>query len=665
MAFREVPMFEVREVLRLWLGGEGLRAVARLSRVDRKTVRRYVDAAVEVGVTAEGGVAQLTDEVLGRVVEIVRPHRTDGHGHAWAALVARRETVEGWVTAGVAGVKICELLARDGVMVPERTVQRFIAAEFGPRRGQGSTVRIADGEPGHELQVDFARLGLLDDPDTGRRRVCHALIFTAVFSKTTILELNLPAPNASVPDLPEGLQLEVIVRADRIEVVPGIAPDAVRWVPSNGGAPALQDLASGGISVFTGSPIEAKAMLDAGRVRTILLMTEERHPNFPDVPSAKEAGLDWTYQNWFALAAPKGIPADRRKILFEAAERTMQRPEVRKAMADRGITPVWDKPGEFAAYAKTFTGYAVADPVLNYANGASGRAHGVELLVKKDPAPGRLSGFSGFASNGPWPGFAAHWRAFAQAQGAVCGYIAQHPAFGHPSLEEAVAGEAPLYFLDLQGGMTGVLAHAGTDRRRDWRRWQEQGHRFVTDRAALTDFLQREHRPFLDRMGAGAAAYWNEAALAALLQAPGAGLLGTAEPDGRLVAVTLYGWTPWGAEGMIQAALPEGRAHTAALMLGGIDDLAGRGVPWLNLGGGVRPGDSVAAAKLRWRPRTQAFRRLKQVYDPDRYAALCAAAGVPATVTEGYFPAYGAGPAAAPVASQPVSQLSNPAGSIR
>lgn len=135
----------------------------------------------------------------------------------------------------------------------------------------------------------------------------------------------------------------------------GIAPDAVRWVPSNGGAPALQDLAAGGISVFTGSPIEAKAMLDAGRVRTILLMTEERHPSFPDVPSAKEAGLDWTYQNWFALAAPKGIPADRRKILFDAAQRTMQREDVRKGMLERGITPVWDKPEEFAAYVKAFT----------------------------------------------------------------------------------------------------------------------------------------------------------------------------------------------------------------------------------------------------------------------------------------------------------------------
>jgi len=183
-------MFEVREVLRLWLGGEGLRAVARLSRVDRKTVRRYVDAAIEAGVVAGGGVGQLTDEVLGRVVEIVRPHRTDGHGEAWATLAARRDKLEAWVTAGVAGVKICELLARDGVTVPERTVRRFIAVEFGPRRGQGSTVRVADGEPGHELQIDFGRLGLLPDPVTGKRRVCQALIFTAVFSRHMFVWLS-------------------------------------------------------------------------------------------------------------------------------------------------------------------------------------------------------------------------------------------------------------------------------------------------------------------------------------------------------------------------------------------------------------------------------------------------------------------------------------------
>ena len=42
MAYREVRVFEVREVLRLWLRGEGIRAAECLAGVDRKTVRRYV-----------------------------------------------------------------------------------------------------------------------------------------------------------------------------------------------------------------------------------------------------------------------------------------------------------------------------------------------------------------------------------------------------------------------------------------------------------------------------------------------------------------------------------------------------------------------------------------------------------------------------------------------
>jgi biopolymer transport protein ExbD len=44
------------------------------------------------------------------------------------------------------------------------------------------------------------------------------LIFTAVFSKTNVLELNLPGSSAGLPDLPNGLQLEVIVRGASIDV---------------------------------------------------------------------------------------------------------------------------------------------------------------------------------------------------------------------------------------------------------------------------------------------------------------------------------------------------------------------------------------------------------------------------------------------------------------
>jgi len=49
MGYREVPVFLVREVLRLWLRGETRGGIDRLSRVDRKTVRRYVEAATGWG----------------------------------------------------------------------------------------------------------------------------------------------------------------------------------------------------------------------------------------------------------------------------------------------------------------------------------------------------------------------------------------------------------------------------------------------------------------------------------------------------------------------------------------------------------------------------------------------------------------------------------------
>ena len=91
MAFREVRVFEVREVLRLWLAGEGFRSVERLAQVDRKTVRRYVTAAEQLGLARDGGDDQLSDVFVGMVVEAVRPHRHDGHGEAWQLLSAEHE----------------------------------------------------------------------------------------------------------------------------------------------------------------------------------------------------------------------------------------------------------------------------------------------------------------------------------------------------------------------------------------------------------------------------------------------------------------------------------------------------------------------------------------------------------------------------------------------
>jgi transposase len=180
MAFREVSVVQIREALRRWLRGEGERPIAAGVGVDRKTARRYIAAAVELGVDRGGGEEQLTDELIGQVVERVRPHRSDGHGEAWRRLLAEEERIKAWVGEDLTVVKVGVLLARRGVVVPYRTLARFAVERCGAGR-RSTTVRVDDPPPGVECQVDFGRLGLVADGE--RRRVCWALIFTACYSR--------------------------------------------------------------------------------------------------------------------------------------------------------------------------------------------------------------------------------------------------------------------------------------------------------------------------------------------------------------------------------------------------------------------------------------------------------------------------------------------------
>jgi hypothetical protein len=192
MAFREVQVHEIREVLRLWVRGGGLRSIERLAGVDRKTARRHLAAAQACGADRGGGEGQLGDELLSRVAEAARPHRADGHGQAWAVLAAHHDELKALLDQGLTVVKAGELLARRGVVVPQRTLHRYALEVLGRgRSARGKvTARVADGEPGAECQVDFGKMGLLPDPATGRRRVVHGLIFTAVYSRHCYVHLS-------------------------------------------------------------------------------------------------------------------------------------------------------------------------------------------------------------------------------------------------------------------------------------------------------------------------------------------------------------------------------------------------------------------------------------------------------------------------------------------
>src|SRR5271155_1131451 len=111
MAFREVRVYEIKEVLRLWLRGTGTRKIAVLVDLDRKTVQRYIAAATAAGLQRGSGEDALDDELMAKVCEHARPRRPDGHGESWAALQANHDQLKAWlVDGGLSSVKATELL---------------------------------------------------------------------------------------------------------------------------------------------------------------------------------------------------------------------------------------------------------------------------------------------------------------------------------------------------------------------------------------------------------------------------------------------------------------------------------------------------------------------------------------------------------------------------
>jgi tripartite-type tricarboxylate transporter receptor subunit TctC len=125
----------------------------------------------------------------------------------------------------------------------------------------------------------------------------------------------------------------------------GIDPAALPWVPSQGAAPGLQDLVSGGVEVVPCSIPEARAMIDAGKVRPLAIMDANPPALYPKLPTLKaELGTNWQIAAWRVIAAPKGIPANVQKTLASALKKVYDSKDYKDFMAKQGYGTVWADP---------------------------------------------------------------------------------------------------------------------------------------------------------------------------------------------------------------------------------------------------------------------------------------------------------------------------------
>lgn len=179
MAFRELSMIDVKELLRRWQAGQSARQIAKDRVADRKTASRYIEAAIACGLERNG---PLEEKLIAEIATRVQGRDPVPPSAEWLAFEAQRKCIESWLKGPEALrlVRVDELLKRKGVEGSYTTLRRFAHQELGWRE-RPATVRVDDPPMGEEAQVDFGSMGYVQDD--GRRRRLWVLIVMLTVSR--------------------------------------------------------------------------------------------------------------------------------------------------------------------------------------------------------------------------------------------------------------------------------------------------------------------------------------------------------------------------------------------------------------------------------------------------------------------------------------------------
>jgi len=130
----------------------------------------------------------------------------------------------------------------------------------------------------------------------------------------------------------------------------GIEPSSVPFVPSVSNAAGLQELAAGGVEIVSGSHPEARALIEAGKVRSLAIMDVAPSPLFPSVPTLKAAtGSKWIHGVWRGIVAPKNLPKAIENRLIAAVKKAYDSKDYHDFMSSRGFGVRYLPPQEFAS----------------------------------------------------------------------------------------------------------------------------------------------------------------------------------------------------------------------------------------------------------------------------------------------------------------------------
>ena len=201
MAYREVTRVEMEEILRRWQAGEGLRRIASGTGISRITVRKYVVAAEEMGLFPGG--PGPTEEQLSRLAGISQAGPRQVQIPSEETLAPWEDQIYQWITQDkLQFTRIQELLAQRGCRISYSALYRWLIRRNWQGRKAG-TVRMEASVPGEVAELDFGRLGYVQDQETDRRRAVWALLVVLTYSRHSFL---WPTYGQTLEDVIAGLE---------------------------------------------------------------------------------------------------------------------------------------------------------------------------------------------------------------------------------------------------------------------------------------------------------------------------------------------------------------------------------------------------------------------------------------------------------------------------
>ena len=114
----------------------------------------------------------------------------------------------------------------------------------------------------------------------------------------------------------------------------------ITHVPYRGSAPAMQDLQGGRVDYMTEIVSTAFPQIQGNAVKAIAALAPQRIKNLPDVPTAREGGVNVDAYTWNAIFLPNGTPEPVAKKLNAAAIEAMKSPQVKEKLEPLGVTIV-------------------------------------------------------------------------------------------------------------------------------------------------------------------------------------------------------------------------------------------------------------------------------------------------------------------------------------